>query len=136
MFASQRQLVAGQERSGIGIRFAIANNITRHKLARRIHSLVEVIVVTTEEAFVPLVLFESELHFSFAIAVIVAVVIQMFLKKVQNDANMRRLVNYFQLVAREFSDNDRVLIELIDNVEQRYADVAGEDNVVVEIVRQ
>ena len=55
--------------------------------------------------------------------------VKMFLKEVEQDGDVRRVVGVFQLVRRQFRHNHGIVIDILNHVEERDADVADQHSV-------
>ena len=72
-------------------------------------------------------LLEGNLHLGHFVAEVVLVVVEVLLEEVEEHCDMRAAVDVLQLVAGEFGDDGAVLAEFVEDVKERYADVARED---------
>ena len=89
------------------------------------NSVDEVLTVSTVETMVFRLLTQHHLHLSHLEVVVVVVVVEVFLIKVENDPDVGSTVDVFKLVAGEFGNNERQLVELVENVKQGNSHVAS-----------
>ena len=84
-------------------------------------------IVGAIEEMVAWLLAEGYLELGHLVAEIILVVIEVLLEEVEEHCDMRATVDIFELVAAELGHDDAILAQVVEDVEQRYADVAGED---------
>ena len=84
--------------------------------------------VGTIETMVAGLLAHHHLHLRHLVIEVTVVVVEVFLVKIENDADMGSAMDVFELVAREFGNHNGFVVDLGEDVEERDAHVAGEKN--------
>lgn len=84
--------------------------------------------VGTIETMVAGLLAQHHLHLRHLVIEVTVVVVEVFLVKIENDADMGSVMDIFELVAREFGNHNGVVVDLGEDVEERDAHVAGKND--------
>ena len=79
---------------------------------------------------------EGNLHLGHLVAHIALIMVQMLLEQVEQHRDMGCAMDILQLVAGELGHNDAALAEVVEDVEQRDANVAGQDAAWQQMVYQ
>ena len=70
---------------------------------------------------------EGNLELGHLVGHIVGVVVEVLLEEVDYERDMWRAVQHLELVAGEFGHDDGVLVELLNDIKEWDADIAGQD---------
>ena len=96
----------------------------------------QLVVVGAVEEVVARLLAQGYLELGHLVAEVVLVVVEVFLEEVEQHGNMGSAMDVLQLVAAEFGHNEGVGAEVVEDVEEGDADVAGQDGARQQVVNK